>query len=892
MIIDQQPKFAKNIYVTEQIISFEIQPPRCRVVYQNNKEYFPRLSRFIYMDKPTRINLDEFHIYIEGRKATDVKEAYRFEDGAGHQYYHLIREKRSINLQGKDVYLSKGIINKSNIDTWDYLMNCARETMIKGEKNDTLIKEYEKVDLHRDNVPLAQYLGIKKGLNTFKLPSYVIYPFGCNSSQKQAVENALTHQFSIIQGPPGTGKTQTILNIIANLIIQGKTILVVSNNNSAVENVRDKMKEANLDFLVALLGKKNNVTNFLDNQPPYPSMEGWTTANVRETRRKVNELLSKATEGFSAKEVLADLRRDYDALLKEMEYHKLQNKITKSPSWLSRLSSGRLMDMLQRLMRMNETDQRMTFFTRLLLGLRYHPMMFFLLRRPLSDILPEVELNYYYRRESEIKQKIEDIESTLLELNIEELLQNLKDESMRILKHHIASCTMWDSPRHQFEKGDTWKKAREFLKEYPVVLSTTFSARNTISPSMIYDYVIMDEASQVSITHGAISLSCAKNAVIVGDIKQLGNINDEETSNKYRVIESSYQLDDIYNNLKFNFLRSCMQAFPDAPSTLLREHYRCHPRIIDFCNRMFYDNQLKIMTMDHGEKDVMQVIRTVKGNHCRDHRNEREKDEIVNLVPTFSDKSSFGIITPYENQYKIINEALGNENAAATIDKFQGRECDNIIIGMTGNRITTFNDESSRLNVAVSRAKKRLILVVTGNDIDPKSNVGQLIDYIKYNNFDVKESKLYSIFDILYSQYTEERIKYLKDKKLFSNVLSEQVLYDTLMKAFEELSITHLGVVGQYPLSKLIADRSLLDEEENKFVNDKHSHVDMLIYNKVTKQPYMVIEVDGYNYHKCNVVQQERDALKDRLLSKYGLCPKRFETDKIVTVETIKKLFV
>ena len=63
---------------------------------------------------------------------------------------------------------------------------------------------------------------------------------------------------SVIQGPPGTGKTQTILNILANLLVQNRTIEIVSNNNSATENVLEKLASPKygLDFLVAPLGKK------------------------------------------------------------------------------------------------------------------------------------------------------------------------------------------------------------------------------------------------------------------------------------------------------------------------------------------------------------------------------------------------------------------------------------------------------------------------------------------------------------------------------------------------------------------------------------------------------------------------------------------------------------
>nr|WP_278511202.1 AAA domain-containing protein [Bacteroides nordii] len=45
---------------------------------------------------------------------------------------------------------------------------------------------------------------------------------------------------------------------------------------------------------------------------------------------------------------------------------------------------------------------------------------------------------------------------------------------------------------------------------------------------VVYDYLIMDEASQVSVETGALALSCAKNAIIVGDIMQLPNVVTKE----------------------------------------------------------------------------------------------------------------------------------------------------------------------------------------------------------------------------------------------------------------------------------------------------------------------------------------------------------------------------
>ena len=73
--------------------------------------------------------------------------------------------------------------------------------------------------------------------------------------------------------------------------------------------------------------------------------------------------------------------------------------------------------------------------------------------------------------------------------------------------------------------------------------------------------------------------------------------------------------------------------------TLLREHYRCHPKIIEFCNQQFYDGELISMTTDSGEDNVLQVVRTVKGNHARGHFNQREIDVIIEeVLPNISIK--------------------------------------------------------------------------------------------------------------------------------------------------------------------------------------------------------------------------------------------------------------
>jgi very-short-patch-repair endonuclease len=58
------------------------------------------------------------------------------------------------------------------------------------------------------------------------------------------------------------------------------------------------------------------------------------------------------------------------------------------------------------------------------------------------------------------------------------------------------------------------------------------------------------------------------------------------------------------------------------------------------------------------------------------------------------------------------------------------------------------------------------------------------------------------------------------------------------------------------------------------------THVDFLIYDKLGKQPVLVVEVDGYAYHNQNKKQEQRDKLKDEILHKYNIPIARFKTNE------------
>ena len=154
-----------------------------------------------------------------------------------------------------------------------------------------------------------------------KIDRTIIYPFGFNLSQKEAVENAMKGKVSLIEGPPGTGKTQTILNILANAVMNDETVAVVSNNNTATENVFEKLQKYNLSFLAAQLGNRENRERFIANQQlAIPKVSDWKMERESYTELEkelaasedeLNRMLESRNRLSVLTAELDDLKREY-----------------------------------------------------------------------------------------------------------------------------------------------------------------------------------------------------------------------------------------------------------------------------------------------------------------------------------------------------------------------------------------------------------------------------------------------------------------------------------------------------------------------------------------------------------------------------------------------------
>lgn len=881
-----------------------------RICFKNNpKPYTYNADKVVWLTNPQWIMPEFCKVYRGSCMQTGVAEIWQFDMGTRAYWRIKYHSGYEAEYNDEQINVIKTCLDEERAKSILVFLQqvAAINPLCTKEDNEHILsKIYEKVNFIDDTTVAACYLNPDKYKVGKLNHKDLIYPFGCNASQKKAVAAAFDHQVSVIQGPPGTGKTQTILNIIANIVRTGKTVLIVSNNNSATTNILEKLEKYNLSFIVAPLGSRDNKELFISHQPAVANeLDSWSCSLQDRMRIKsvLHDTLRSLDKIYALLGEDAQLRQELQTVELEWQHFCMDNGMDEHTIIRKKTQSSLIIKVwLHYQSKADETvigSQGMwTKIKEKIKSLWMHWVCLYKLKlqkkydkADMQSLVIELQSLYYLNRRVEIKERLEEIKRELSTYNTELLAKALTEMSMTVFKASLHD--KYNNQKNVMFNDTKDMKIREedFFKRYPVVLSTAFSARSCLFGNKPYDYVIMDEASQVSIDTGALALTCAKNAVIVGDTLQLPNVVTDKDKAKLTAIMKQYNIHEGYDCAKYSFLESVRTVIKNIPETLLREHYRCHPRIINFCNQKFYGGNLLIMTKDHGETDVLCASLTVKGNHATNQYNQREIDVVrEEILSALGDYTDIGIVTPYNNQVDQFHKQIP-EIDTGTIHKYQGREKDAIIMSVVDNQITPFADDANMLNVAVSRAKKKFCLVVTGNEQKDHGNIIDLLDYINYNNCSITNSKIASIFDYLYEQYTTERMKLLEKLPHISEYASEIMTYRLICDILaSEKNFSCMKVLCHVPLRQIIKDTSLMSSEERTYAANYNTHVDFLIINSVSKCPTLGIETDGYSFHNETAKQHKRDMMKDHIFSLYSLPLVRLSTkgsgerEKIVTV--------
>lgn len=250
-----------------------------------------------------------------------------------------------------------------------------------------------------------------------------------------------------------------------------------------------------------------------------------------------------------------------------------------------------------------------------------------------------------------------------------------------------------------------------------IVVSTTSSAAEFSRGE--FDVAIVDEATQSSIASTLIPYNCSEKMILVGDHKQLSPYSQGESSK-----ESMFEfLIDKYDGNRI--------------SKMLKTQYRMHQDIADFPSQQFYQGELKTAQRNRswniGGLSAISAInkngpetRTKNNSFKNTAEAKRVQNEVERILLFGVDERDIGVISPYSSQVCEIRErlssAIDNDRAIKvdTVDAFQGSEKELIIVSFVRSNDegqVGFLDNEARLNVSLTRAKKRLVLIGDWNTL-------------------------------------------------------------------------------------------------------------------------------------------------------------------------------
>ncbi|MDF2927384.1 MAG: hypothetical protein K0R57_6298 [Paenibacillaceae bacterium] len=901
---------------TAEVLHYSIEKKFVSITLHNSDEPVLYLLKDvgIYENPNETVITEDIAVYLDGQPLNNVRSVQDFGVFARVNYQSTSR-----------VYKRKRIeIHRSGAQTpqasaimayWRSISKHVKNKDDEYGQEAFLGKEFDKLGFVHPQSVLSQYLNAMPIKCEETSNTGLIFPFKYNLSQKKAMQQALQSTISIIEGPPGTGKTQTILNILSNLtVMRNKTVAVVSGNNAAVENVREKLEREGYHFLTASLGNYENKVNFFAH-PPAANVTGWQSdESEEELLEKIINLDSVIDELMATEREMAQLKQKLAAYQLEQQHFERfymdadVDELGKMSFY--RQTPERILEFMKDSFLAVESKNEKSFIYKFKLFFKHGFTRFRQLELQGTDVILIYQRQFYTLRVDNLKRQISELEHKLASQSFRELVELHQQCSKNLFRHklHAKYCNLEQTIYDLKNYRSNFKLFKSFIKRYPIILSTAHSLRNSVSNNYMFDYCIMDESSQIDLLTGVLALSCCRHAIIVGDTKQLPQIVDMEIEGK---LEQSILPDSggPYDYFRHNILSSMFMLYEDTvPRVILREHYRCRPEIIQFNNMKYYDDELIVFTEPRPESALL-LYKTVLGNHMRDgchgKSNQRELDVIeqeilAGLSEDNEGHPDIGIVTPYRNQ---ANKAAKQYESieSDTIHKYQGREKPVMILTTVLDRTKygrmgmKFVNDPCKINVAVSRAQNKFILVTDQEAFRRYGNeVGDLMRYMEYSSLDpqIVESQVTSVFDLLYREYSAKLRVFRNSVSLFnkSKYQSENIMDALLTMILQESVYRDFMLANQVLLIDLFPKLNILSDEEKRFVRQRSS-VDFVIYHKFDRTPVLAIEVDGYTYHENKPEQLKRDEKKNNIFEKFGVPIARFSTTGSGEEDKIRKLF-
>ena len=739
------------------------------------------------------------------------------------------------------------------VDDMPYIIGMGMDIILDLHKEyEAIINMYNKNEI---TVPVRAFFGdlLNRPVRTKAYPIVLINK-RVNLDQLLAINNAMKYPVSYIQGPPGTGKTNTIINTILTAFFNEKTVLFASYNNHPINGVVEKLLE------ISYRGKKI----------PFPILRLGNTEKVREALLHMRDIY-ELTRSITIYGATLDRKRE-DRIEKIKKLSSLLKRYEELLDWKERGET------LNRLLEFENTCQ------------------------PTMQMLP-FQADLSGRQLEQVKNKIREAGTitdeealALLEDDTEELKKYLFFTSARYIKRldepknqELKNIILMEDEDVQLEEFNKYLGKRENIKKlqriFPILATTCISAHRLGEPEPMFDMVIMDEASQCNTAVSLVPIIRGESLMLVGDPQQLNPVIllDEMVNQKLR---KRYNVSEEYDYRKNSIYKTYLACDAVSDEILLHYHYRCHKKIIEFNNQKYYNSRLQIQSGSREEQPLMYI--DVK-NSQTDYKNTApaEVEEILNFARMNRDKT-IGVITPFVNQKKLIEEAVRREAlghvTCGTVHAFQGDEKDVVLFSTAITEQTQadtyewLKNNKELINVATSRAKDKLIVLSNTENLarlhqkDGDDDLYELVRYVKMNGD---------------SQVTQKKANSRAlGVKPFSSA-TEEAFLKNLNHALENLWLSQ----SRFVVHKEVAISQVFQNNDTYSDLFYSGRFDFVVYEQLNRQqiPVLAIELDGKEHFEDAVVR-ERDRKKNEICRDHNLQLIRVENSYARRYNHIKEI--
>ena len=650
---------------------------------------------------------------------------------------------------------------------------------------------------------------------------YPVTPLALSDSQLSVIENLENNQLVSVCGPPGTGKSQTIVNLVAHLIANGKTVLVASRMDKAVDVVADRLNELGAPYLALRAGRINyqkqlsfQLQDLLSNKVDLnEGAEDTIFVDISDMKK----LLNSISEAETKAETLIKKEKEWSELkVKINDSQKILGESRFIKNLLTKSDVKELHDVIDSLLKNIEKSGFLAALNNYTAVNKIKKIIkvedFFVSKENLERLNQEVELAELICNAKSIEKDIQDTGNLHVIIEqmrtlkkkqrklVTDILVNKRRGALRsLMKDQVKRQRLFIHSKSLIERKKSLQnrllEAEDFkplLEAFPCWCVTTYAVSGSLplKPGL-FDVAIIDEASQCDIASCFPILYRAKKAVIVGDDKQLPHLSFLEKA-KEQSFMSKYEIADRYQ-LMWRFRTNSMFDIANYYSTspvLLDEHFRSLPPIIDFSNKEFYGNRIRIMKQDSPEVKALRLIEVPEGKVDFDAtRNLPEIEAVVKCMHELIVDSeredpehpiTIGIVSPFRAQVeqlkisvaKVLSDFMIRKHQIeiGTAHTFQGDEKDIILASwaVANNSFPqslTFLQKPNLFNVAITRARKQMINFVSRDTTElPEGMFRDYVSYIKEyeRNFELRQD---SEFDenTYKNSFEKEVAQYLRD---------------------------------------------------------------------------------------------------------------------------------